>query len=150
MFDAASAPLWISVQATGKIRNYQIFMSILILLNLPFSYLCLRAGLSPYSVWLIRFLLNIVAYLFRFVYLKRFMDFSPVDYLKKVVFVIFIVTFLVIPIPWCLVYITDKPWGIILGIIVSLFSTVSIVYFIGLTKSETDFVKVLVRKLLKR
>ena len=58
--------------------------------------------------------------------------------------------FLVIPIPWCLVYITDKPWGIILGIIVSLFSTVSIVYFIGLTKSETDFVKVLVRKLLKR
>ena len=150
LFDAASAPLWISVQATGKIRNYQIFMSILILLNLPFSYLCLRAGLSPYSVWLIRFLLNIIAYLFRFVYLKRVMDFSPVDYLKKVVFVIFIVTFLVIPIPWCLVYITDKPWGIILGIIVSLFSTVSIVYFIGLTKSETDFVKVLVRKLLKR
>ena len=70
---------------------------------------------------------------------------------KKVnLFVIFIVTFLVIPIPWCLVYITDKPWGIILGIIVSLFSTVSIVYFIGLTKSETDFVKVLVWKLLKR
>ena len=150
LFDAASAPLWISVQATGKIKNYQIFMSVLILLNIPFTYLCLKEGMSPYSAWVIRFLLNLVAYVFRFLYLKQVMDFATLDYVKRVVVVVFTVTFLAIPIPLILVYTTHSPIGIIIGIFVSLLSTLSITYFVGLTKSEEKFVKTLALKILKR
>lgn len=35
ILDAIQGPLWASVQATGKIRTYQILMSVLILANLP-------------------------------------------------------------------------------------------------------------------
>ena len=44
LIDAVSAPLWISVQAIGKIRSYQLLMSALIFLNIPLSWLLLRLG----------------------------------------------------------------------------------------------------------
>ena len=36
-----------AIQAKGKIRNYQLIMSIIILMNLPFCYLLLKFGFSP-------------------------------------------------------------------------------------------------------
>ena len=47
MVDALQGPLWVSVQATGKIRNYQILMSILILSSVPVSYVLLNCSISP-------------------------------------------------------------------------------------------------------
>lgn len=150
LFDAASSPLWISVQATGRIRNYQIGMSVLILLNIPLAYVLLKAGFSPYSAWMVRFLLNVVAYIFRFIYLKQVMDFAPLDYVKKVVGTLAAVTLLVVPVPWVLVSVTHTPVYIVAGITASMLSTGGIVYFAGLTCQEKAFVKGLAAKLLKQ
>lgn len=68
---AASNPLWMSVQATGNIKKYQILMSSLLILNLPISYVCLKLGAFAYSIWIVRILVEIVVYVVRLYYLKK-------------------------------------------------------------------------------
>ena len=72
LLDALQGPLWVSVQATGKIRDYQILMSVMILSNLPFSYLLLRMGYMPEVVLEIRCMLNFFTLFVRLCYLRRF------------------------------------------------------------------------------
>ena len=67
---AASNPLWMSVQATGKIKKYQILMSSLLILNFPISYICLKLGAFAYSIWIVRILVEIVVYIVRIYFLK--------------------------------------------------------------------------------
>ena len=67
---ATSNPLWMSVQATGKIKKYQILMSSLLILNFPISYICLKLGAFAYSIWIVRILVEIVVYVVRIYYLK--------------------------------------------------------------------------------
>ena len=60
LIDAVQGPLWVSAQATGKIRNYQIIMSTLILLNLPVSYLLLRL----FFIFELAILTKVIIYIF--------------------------------------------------------------------------------------
>ncbi len=46
--ESISQPLITAMLATGDIRNYQIVVGGLKLLNLPVSYLLLKMGYSPY------------------------------------------------------------------------------------------------------
>lgn len=150
LVDAAATPLWATVEATGKIRNYYIIMSLLILSNIPLTYICLRTGLPPYSVWAVRFLLNVIAYIFRFTYLKRVMNFAVGEYVRKVVLVILTVTVLAVPVPLLLVNVTHGLAGVIMGVAGSMISVAAAAYCFGLTKPETAFVNSLILKVLKR
>lgn len=67
LVDGISAPLWMSVQATGRIRNYQIIMGVIIFSNLPLSYIVLQAGANPEAVLVIRVLLNILSFFVRII-----------------------------------------------------------------------------------
>ena len=51
LIDSISGPLWVTIFATGKIKNYQIFVSSTLLLILPITYLCSWFNVSPY--WMI-------------------------------------------------------------------------------------------------
>ena len=50
LISALSKPLITAQNATGNVRNYQIVVGGVELLNLPFSYLCLYLGMNPTSV----------------------------------------------------------------------------------------------------
>lgn len=150
LMDAASSPLWIAIQATGKIRTYQITISILILLNIPFIYVCLKYGMSPYSAWMIRFLINVVAYIFRFMYLNKLMDFPTNKYIRQVVLVIIAVTLLSLPIPLGMAYFSHGITSILGGIVISIISTMVVCYVIGLNLNEKVFIKSLVLKTIKK
>lgn len=71
LFDALSAPLWMNIQATGQIKKYQIFISILILFNLPLSIIVLFLGYNPISVLVIRLFLSIFCYIYRCFYTQK-------------------------------------------------------------------------------
>ena len=63
LIDAVSAPLWISVQAIGKIRSYQLLMSALIFLNIPLSWLLLRLGKDAEWVMEVRVGINLLTFI---------------------------------------------------------------------------------------
>lgn len=136
MIDALSGPLWISVQATGDIKRYQILMSVLVFLNLPIMYLLLLIGISPIYVVAVRLIINIVSYLVRIIYLKRNIGFPAIYYTKNVMLRILLMTIVSLPL-----YITLYPYtetltktGLVLLLIIV--QNLLLVLCVGLCKAE--------------
>jgi O-antigen/teichoic acid export membrane protein len=69
LIDAISGPLWMSVQATGNIKKYQLIVSGFIFANLPLSFIFLKLGFSPVWVLIIRVILNFLTGVWRVFYL---------------------------------------------------------------------------------
>lgn len=83
LIDALNGPLWTAVNATGKIKYYQILISCILLLNLPVAYIMLWYGYIPETVWFSRIVFNIFAMVVRLIYLNKIMDFPVTVYISK-------------------------------------------------------------------
>lgn len=70
LIDSLSGPLWMSAHAVGKIKNYQIILSSILIFNIPIAYLLLSMGYSPVYVLLAKTLLALLAYIYRLYYVK--------------------------------------------------------------------------------
>lgn len=149
LVDAISAPLWMSVQATGEIRNYQILMGGLILLNFPLAYLVLKLGFPPQSVLIVRVLINLLTYAVRIFYLRTKINLPSGKYIREVILVVSLVTLLALPLPLIVHhYIAD--WnGLIATTSVALFSTVLCIYAVGLKKNEREILNRLIMNKIK-
>lgn len=149
LVDAISAPLWMSVQATGDIRNYQILIGSLILLNFPLAYLVLKLGYPPESVLIVRVLINLLTYVVRIFYLRSKIDLPSGKYIREVILVVSLVTLLALPLPLLVNhYVTD--WsGLIATTAVALFSTGLCIYGVGLKKNEREVLNRLVMNKIK-
>lgn len=135
--EAITAPLWMSVQATGKIRNYQILVASLIFLNFPLAYIVLKLGMPVYSVWVIRIIVNIVVMIARCIYMKKNLNFPLLSYLKAVIAPILSVTFVAIPIPLILNYMIHGFWQNMIIVGIATFAlTILDVYFVGMNTHE--------------
>lgn len=147
LFDAISGPLWISVQATGKIKNYQLLMSFLILLNLPISYVILFCGYSPVYVFVGRVFVNIITFLARIVYLRPLIQLPARKYILQVVIPIALVSMLSLPVPIWMNEIMDTTWlSVILNSFTCLLVSTIFIYVIGLTKSERKLINKVVKQ----
>lgn len=84
LVEALSGPLWMSVQATGKIRNYQMIVSAFIFTNLPLCVLLLWCGSSPVWVLACRAGINVLTTLWRVFYLRGKVGLPSWKYLREV------------------------------------------------------------------
>lgn len=75
------------IQANGKIRNYQIITSLLLLLTLPLGYLCFRMGARPVSIFCIMLILQILALLATLYFSKILCGLSVKKYVINSIFV---------------------------------------------------------------
>ena len=138
---ALFCPLWLFVDATGKIKTHQIVTGLLILSNFPIAYILQKLDLSPNSVWYARIIINIVANIFRLVYMLRVFRFPSTIFVSKVLLPISFTTIVVVFPRWYVYnffgngFISTASF-IILSFI---FSTI-IVYLVGLSKSERNFI----------
>lgn len=90
--DTLTGPQWVAMQASGKIKKYQVVTSILLLLNLPLSFIFLQLGFSPSSVLYVQILVTLVTLLVRLLFARVFLSISIKSYLKGVVLPIILVT----------------------------------------------------------
>lgn len=127
--------------ATGKIRNYQLAVGGMLIMNFPLSYLCLKFGFPP-GVHFGRcpvcfcMLSGIETFLLRFV-----VGFSVKRYLKNVCANVLLVSLTATIIPVSVYFQMQEGWGRF--IIVSLTCILSVgitVYLIGCTVSERQFI----------
>ena len=84
LLDAIQGPLWISVQATGRIKIYQICVSLLTLMNIPFSYIAMKYGYPPNAVLVIKIVVSCILLLYRIGYLRKTMGLSMSLFAKEV------------------------------------------------------------------
>ncbi len=139
LIDAVSAPLWISVQAIGKIRSYQLLMSALIFLNIPLSWLLLRLGKDAEWVMQVRVGINLLTFICRIIYLQKRKVISSYLYLREVISPVVLVSVLSVPLPlWIGCNYSGLKGFLLLSGVSVILSGVAI-WFLGLRKSERDF-----------
>lgn len=146
-----SGPLQILAQATGRVRNYQLVVSIILLLNLPVSYLLLKMGHSPQSTFVVSIVLSTVALFARLVVLKTLTAFPVSVFLNKVVLTVLVVTIFIIPLPlYVQSIIPHKLLQFFLVGICTIITLITSVWVIGLSVAERSIIKGYLDKLVKR
>lgn len=149
LIDAMSGPLWMSVQATGVIRNYQIVVSSMILLNLPLIYVCMKLGYPPTAALVIRIIINMLTHLYRLWYLHKHIDFPAVRYMREVMVKCGIVSLLIIPIPFAILRLFEHTLLCYIGAIASsLTISTYVIAIFGLERNERQYIVQAVRSLL--
>lgn len=147
--EAITAPLWMSVQATGKIRSYQILMACLIFMNFPMAYLVLKLGFPVYTVWIVRIIINLITMIARCIYMKQRLQFPISQYIRNVIIPILIVTIASLPVPLILYNQIDNFWlnMFVVGF-ATFFVAILAVYFMGMNTHEKELVRnVLLKKI---
>lgn len=71
LFGSFAAPITTAIQATGNIRNFQVGVALIFLIELPIGYLLLKYGCSPYIAAIPAIFTQITAVFYRFFILKR-------------------------------------------------------------------------------
>jgi O-antigen/teichoic acid export membrane protein len=142
LFESISGPLWMAVQATGKINKYQIIISFLIVSNLWISLVFLKLGYSPVVVLWIRIVISLLCLIYRLIFLSRKISLPVKQFILDVPLNILFVVL----ISFSTIFLINSflPNGII-GFItitgISIFVTGSSVYFVGLKNNEREYIK---------
>lgn len=138
--EALSAPLWTAIGATGKIQRYQLWVSLIILIDIPLVYFAFRFGFNPVWAFIINLLISIFAYLYRLIYIRRFVEYSLFTYFKSVLWPCLVVSIISCPLPIILSITSSSTLFVLLSICATILITASIIYWVGLNKSEKDFI----------
>ena len=85
LIECFSGPIGTLVHATGRMRNYQVIASSVILLIIPISYILLRMGGSPECVFYCSLFMAPIVQAIRIILVKRLLPFSVCTYIKEVV-----------------------------------------------------------------
>jgi len=147
IIESLANPFIASIQATGRIKRYQIVTGSIILLNLPISYLFLKLGFLPPSTMYISIIITIMAHLSRLYFMNNLLKMNIFSYFKQVIFPILGVTLLTFVLPLIFYYNFSASFWRIVGVaIMTVVSSIFIIYYIGLTKSERESLKLFVLK----
>lgn len=138
LIDSLSGPLWVTIFAYGKIKNYQIVVSIVLLLILPISYTCGYIGVKPQVAFACMALLNVVAVIVRLFFMRCQINFSISSFFVNTILPVLTVTIIII-VSTYLCYLLPLPqnnWATyIITSIVCIIEIVSILY-IGISTTE--------------
>ncbi|WP_434662549.1 lipopolysaccharide biosynthesis protein [Klebsiella sp. MISC125] len=144
-----------AIQASGRIKAYQISVGIVLLLALPISYLCLNIGMKPEVTVIITSLLSVVCVLIRLLMFKILFKINLSTYIKKVFVNSLLVSLISSILPfmvrkYCMLkYLNEN----VIFIIVSfscVISTLITIYFIGLTRDEKKYLAAILKTKFKR
>ena len=150
ILNALATPLWISIFATGKIRNYQIALSIAYFTELSVIYVLFSLGFPPTTAMVVKVFLNAFMVILRLVYTKiEVKSFSALSYSKKVLFPIIMSTMLTLVFAFTLYHFALYFWQqLVTTFVILVFSIIS-AYYIGLTQKERNFVNKIILTRIK-
>lgn len=151
LIEAINNQLFGALQASGRIKTYQILICSIQVLILPFSYLFFYFGAKPDSTLYVSIVMTLLCFIPQLIISKKIINLSISLYLKEVVVVIICVTIISYILPLG-VYCSLYP-GYIRCLLVCLMGGISsliTIYYLGLTKEERSFlIKIINNKLLK-
>ena len=121
-------------------------------MNFPLTYLVFKIGMPVYYAWIIRIFVNVITVSVRCIYMKKYLDFPILSFLKKVIKPILIVSVICIPIPyWVSILMMSGIEKIITVTVISILISLFFIYTLGLNVNEKKFINnILVRKILRK
>lgn len=149
--ESISQPLITAVQATGRIRNYQIIVGGLQLINLPISYILLRWGLFPEIVIIVAICISQCCLIARLIMLRRMIYLSIKKYLKEVYLNTLSVTILAALIPSILITnLEESIFNLFISCFITFICILITIYYVGCNKNEKEFIRNKARIILKQ
>ncbi len=141
MSESISNPLITAMLATGNIRNYQIVVGGLQLLNLPVSYVLLRMGAAPEMVMVVAVVISQLCLAARLTMLRKMIGLRVRLYIKRVYLNILTVSVLAIIFPALLQpYLTGSFGCFCASVLLCLICTSLSICFVGCDKAERRFI----------
>lgn len=128
-----------AIIATGKIRRYQLSVTAIGCLVFPLTWIGYKMGLPVYSTYLFFMFIYLILIGVRLFYLKVLMGFPISMFIRTTVFPSIYVAILACIIPAVIVFFVPSSLLRFFSLIsISVISTLFIVLFIGMTRSERD------------
>ena len=141
MSESISNPLVTAMLATGKIRNYQIIVGGLQMMNLPISYVLLRLGCIPETVLIVAICISQCCLAARLYMLRGMIGLSISQYLSNVYFNVLSVSVLSAIIPCAVFYYLNETFiNFMLVCVISVICTCIVIYYIGCNNQERQFI----------
>lgn len=123
--------------ATGKIRNYQIVVGGILLMNFPISYLLLYLGFAPEVTVVVAIIISQICLLARLLFLRTMVKLPVKQFIKKVYFKVILVTILSASLP-LICYVLMQP-SIMRFIVIgstSVITSSACIYYVGCNHNE--------------
>ena len=87
--EIVSSPLVLIIQASGKIKWYEIIYGIIHILNLPISFLLFKLGYTPEYIFFVSILISLIVLFFRLKVIDTLTQFNSFLFVKNAVLPIF-------------------------------------------------------------
>ena len=108
LIEIISYPLITLMLATGNIRNYQLLVGGIQLLNLPVSYVCLKLGYPPQSTFIVAIIINCITLGARVSMLHTMVGLNITLFLQEVIGKVLLTTLstsiIIYPLSYCIGY----------------------------------------------
>ena len=140
MSESLSLPLITAMLATGRIRNYQLVVGGIQLLNLPLSYIFLKLGAIPEITVVVAIALSHICLFARLIMFSRASGFSVPEFVKGVYVNALKVAVGAAVVPLVISFVLPEGiWWSVLHLGVSLLWTAGVIFFIGCGKEDRAF-----------
>ena len=150
LIDCFERPLTNAMNATGKIRKYQIVTCTILLLIIPISYILLKNGLPSEIVFVVQFFIMAISCIPEFFILRGYIGISARLYFKEVICPVIVVVLLSSIVPFVLhMKLSEGLTSSIIIISVSILSVLICAYFMGMKDGERRYVNNIIQKFIK-
>ena len=141
IIDSVANPLMVSATATGKVKVYQSVIGGILLMILPVSYVVLKMGGNPASVFVVHLVICAIAFVVRLFIIRPLIKISLRKYFSNVILkcaVVFFLSFIISVLVKFFVPYSSTSF-VIVGVM-SVCCVVCFAYALGLNKSERNFI----------
>lgn len=149
LIDSVINPIITALHATGKIKKFQIVISIIMIANLPIAWLWLRLDANPFIVMYVTIITSVIGVTARLWLLHELVPF-PVGKFFRTVYArtLPIILTLIAVSFWMFGYFADNIWGLLGFVVCSVAMTCVVFLFFGLDRTERQTVYGFIRKRL--
>ena len=150
LIEVLNTPIVTLIQASGKVKLYQLTISSLYLLNLPISFTFLKFGYEPQITMIISIIISLIGFLPRLIICQKQTGLSSKEYFKKVILKIILVLLCTL-IPLLLInYSFGEGFARLVSILIAeVFLFIPIIFFVGLSIEEKNFIKQIISRKIK-
>jgi O-antigen/teichoic acid export membrane protein len=137
--------------ATGRIRNYQLVVGGLLLLNFPLSYVALKLGYAPESTVVVGIIVSLICLVARLCFLRTSVSLRVRDYVHQVLVNTLLVTLFSSVVPaMCYYFIEHYIIRFFAVCVSSVVMSAIVIYFVGCNSWERDMLRGYVAKFMNK
>lgn len=151
LFEVLSAPLWLTVQASGNIQRYQVIISIILIINLPIAYLCFVVWEQPILAFVAKIFTSILAYLYRIYSVHSLSCLTYKEYIDELILRLLI--FLLVIMPIIILYMNQENQSfiqVLINMLMMLFLLIILFFCVFLNRNERKLIFNLICGFFKR